>query len=241
MSIDRRLFLIGVGGVVAAGVGAGGAVAWARRRPVGAWAEEVSAAASTRNLGVEYLTRTPGEADRDVLFGHLAGLVPLSAVVGDADRAVAAFNERLRRDFTEGDIIRMGGWLLSRTELRLCALVALEEDERTGSSGVFAPEPQNEGPAVHWTAPVARFTLPPGIAVVEFQVKSGPRDPRTLTARLGGETIDERTIAETDWQRVRYVVRDPGEGAAILELTTTPAWRPQNDFRTLGAALDRVW
>jgi hypothetical protein len=241
MSINRRLFLIGVGSVVVAGVGTERAAAWARRRPVLSWASDVSAAASARNLGVEYLTRYPDEADRSILLGHLAGLVSLSALMGDDDRAVAGFNDRLRRDFAEGDIVRMGGWLLSRTELRLCALAAMEEDARTGSRGVFTPEQAADGTDLHWTAPIARFMLPPGIATVEFRVRSTTPEPRHLGARLGGEAIDERPVWGSDWQRVRYVVRSPSESPVALELTTTPEWRPPNDFRTLGVALDRVW
>jgi hypothetical protein len=241
MGINRRLFLIGAGGVMAAGVGAERAAAWARRRPVVAWAADVSEAASTRNLGVEYLTRYPDEADRGILLGHLGGLVPLAALLGGDDRAVAGFNDRLRLDFAEGDIIRMGGWLLSRTELRLCALVAIERDERTGSRGVFAPEQASDGTELHWTAPIARFMLPPGIAAVEFRVRSAAPEPRRLGARVEGEAIDERQVWGNDWQRVRYLMRSPSESPVALELTTTPGWRPQNDFRTLGVGLDRVW
>lgn len=35
--------------------------------------------------------------------------------------------ERIRSDFAEGDVVKLDGWLLSRTEARICALYALLE------------------------------------------------------------------------------------------------------------------
>jgi hypothetical protein len=40
----------------------------------------------------------------------------------------SAIATRLRRDFEERDTVRLHGWVLGRTEARLCALCALLED-----------------------------------------------------------------------------------------------------------------
>jgi hypothetical protein len=240
MTLSRRTFLVSVGGAFGAAAAAEQMTARARRRPVLAWVAQLSEPAAARDLGVEYLTRHPAEAERDVLLGHLAGLVPRSVLFREDRRAVAGFNERLRRDFAEGDIVWMGGWLLSRTELRLCALMAIDEDEQTGSRGIFVPHTLIDGTTVFWTAPKASFMVPAGGAAVEFRVRSGAPDPQRLSVRLSGETIDERTVWGTEWQQVRYVARDVRGSPAVLELTVTPEWRPRSDFRTIGIGLDRV-
>jgi hypothetical protein len=240
MTLSRRTFLVSVGGALGAGAVAEGMAARARRRPVLAWAAQLSGPAAARDLGVEYLTRHPAEAERDVLLGHLAGLVPRSVLFGDGTGAVAGFNARLRQDFAEGDIVWMGGWLLSRTELRLCALMAVDEDEQTGSRGIFAPSTLTDGTTVSWTAPTASFTLAAGGAPVEFRVRSGAPDPQRLGIRVNGETIDERAVWGAEWQQVRYVARETRESPVVVELTVTPEWRPRRDFRTIGVGLDRV-
>lgn len=240
MTVGRRTFLVCVGAALGAGVAAERMTARARRRPVLAWVAQLSEPAAARDLGVEYLTRHPAEAERDILLGHLAGLVPRSVLFGEGTRAVAGFNERLRRDFAEGDIVWMGGWLLSRTELRLCALMALDEDEQTGSRGIFAPHTMIDGTTVWWTAPHASFLVPAGGAAVEFRVRSGAPDAQRLTVRMNGETIDERPVGGTEWQRVRYAARDIRKSPVVIELAVTPEWRPRTDFRTIGIGLDRV-
>lgn len=76
-------------------------------------------------LGREYLAATPDEADIDRLVGHLAPAFGPPAWPLDAARAAARFRTRVADDFAGGDVVEVRGWLLSRTELRLCALVAL--------------------------------------------------------------------------------------------------------------------
>jgi hypothetical protein len=240
MKIDRRTFLVGVGGTLAAGAAAERTTAWARRRAVGQWVERLSVSASARDLGTEYLTRHPDEGDRSILLGRLAGLVPPLALLGNGERTPGGFNEQVRRDFLDGDIVRMGGWLLSRTELRLCALVALDRDQELGVHGVFAPQELENGDTLYWTAPAARFTVPADTSL-EFRLRSGAREPQRVTVRIDGVVVGELPVWGREWQRTRYVVR-PARGSALqIDLATAPEWKPGNDFRTMGVGIDRIW
>ena len=102
----------------------------------------------------------------------------------------AGFNDQVRRDFRDGDILRMGGWLLSRTELRLCALVALEVTQRTGATGVFSPQRLPTGEDLFWTAPNAHFVLPASATSLEFQFRSGA--PAASASRRAYQRTDDR-------------------------------------------------
>jgi hypothetical protein len=74
---------------------------------------------AARRLGLAYLSRHPGERDFDLL--HAATLKG----AGEGARAVRRLRARCREDFARGDTVRIDGWVLARTECRLCALVAL--------------------------------------------------------------------------------------------------------------------
>jgi hypothetical protein len=85
-----------------------------------------SAPESAAILGRAYLAEAPAEADPD---GLVARILPessareLAALDGERLRALVA--ERQRGDFAAGRTFVLDGWVLSRTELRLCALAAL--------------------------------------------------------------------------------------------------------------------
>jgi hypothetical protein len=85
--------------------------------------------ASARVIGFKYLQAAPDEASVGILRRLIAGAV----VISDAgtgrltDTALArSFHQRIRTDFESGNIVSVGGWVLSRTESRLCAMMALE-------------------------------------------------------------------------------------------------------------------
>lgn len=73
------------------------------------------ARAAARRVGRAYLRRHPAEADVALLRAALA------ADLGDPERLRA----RVRGDFEREAVVRVQGWVLSRTEARLCALEAL--------------------------------------------------------------------------------------------------------------------
>jgi hypothetical protein len=204
------------------------------------WAARVSRAASARDLGVEYLTREPAEASQAVLLASLTALVSPFSLFGGPERLSARFFDEIRRDFEQRDVVRMGGWLLSRTELRLCAIGVLRHEEASGASGVFAPQ-SLRGVTYQWTAPRAAFTVPADAPSIDFQLKSGSPTPQRVTVTLDGEKVDERRVADLQWQRVRYVMRKSDRPFVRLELESSPVWKPGNDFRTIGVAIDRTW
>jgi len=106
-SLSRRDFaaLLGAAGfAISAPAGA---------RPVGPTAVSVDKRAATA-VGEAYLARFPEEKKSLRLHLALAGVGPQNV------------NDVVRRDFAAGRIVQVDGWMLSRTEARLCALVALD-------------------------------------------------------------------------------------------------------------------
>lgn len=75
-------------------------------------------------IGEAYLAAEPAEADRASLFAAL-GIAP--DAVGDPNAQLDALAGEIHLDFEEGRTVRLGGWLLSLTEARLAALVALPD------------------------------------------------------------------------------------------------------------------
>lgn len=86
-------------------------------------------------VGRAYLAQYATEADAGLLRRRLVSLT------AEPRRLRAAIGERIRRDFAEGDTVRIEGWVLSRTEARLCALCALSKDRGTPVAlGASAPK-----------------------------------------------------------------------------------------------------
>ena len=74
-------------------------------------------------VGRAYLRTVPSEGDIQLL-GELvfSEITWSSLILGDPSRLVA---EQVRRDFEVDRVVRLRRWVLSRTEARLCAIVAL--------------------------------------------------------------------------------------------------------------------
>jgi len=79
-----------------------------------------------RRFGSGYRTQFPDEARPAVLTGLIqASLQPGAG--GDVmrmnrDALLATLDTRVRAEFAGGDVVRIDGWVLGRTEARLCAL-----------------------------------------------------------------------------------------------------------------------
>jgi hypothetical protein len=88
---------------------------------------------SARIVGREYVRAFPAEASRGVLTARVVEQLP-----GGSRAAATASDDRLRElllrataaDFEDLRTVELRGWVLARTEARLCALAAL----RGGSS-----------------------------------------------------------------------------------------------------------
>lgn len=208
-----------------------------RRQTLTRWARALERIDGALDLGVEYLHRYPAEADATTLLAHLGSALDLLPHRDGRARPP----DRPRLDFATADLVSMGGWQLTRTELRLCALAAVGWGADHGALGVFAPVARADGRAVFWTAPTAHLRVTPGAVDWEFQMRSGASTPQRVTIRVDGRVIDERLVHDGDWQRARYLMRATDRAPLALELTTDPVWRPRADFRTIGVGLDRLW
>lgn len=136
--IDRRRFLQATFGI-------GTALALAKVAPWRALVEIVDQPVATRLasllehrrsaavVGAEYLRgRRAGIDARRIAAAILRDLPENSARAapassGELKELVAA---RVQRDFEERNTVELRGWITSRTEARLCALVALEDERR---------------------------------------------------------------------------------------------------------------
>lgn len=126
VDITRRRLLIAAAGVAAAvAAGPSGLLTLIERMSAPDAASLLRGLITDRegaaNLGRSYLAAHPTEAQRRVLVRDLVGpAVPTS--VSRASREVA---NRIRGDYAAGSTVVVDGWVLSRTEARLYALVAL--------------------------------------------------------------------------------------------------------------------
>lgn len=88
---------------------------------------------ATRALGRAYLAAHPDEQNGARL--RTALLDALAATLGDRQpatltpgEALAALRRLVRRDYLEAQVVLVDGWLLSRSEARLYALMAINAD-----------------------------------------------------------------------------------------------------------------
>ncbi len=129
MTLLRRRFISLVGSSVAALTShpVWGALAGRPAIPtLSARLEEVLPnAASARALGNAYLAEHPEEADAEALARQVTELLAPYARQTVAGQELADALARLRAsDFRRGDVVDLDGWVLSRSEVTVCALVA---------------------------------------------------------------------------------------------------------------------
>ena len=127
--IRRRTFLLG-----AAGLGA--SVAWfgpspfrgASLSPSERLASLLQHVEGALGVGQEYLRQVPAEASPWVLTARVAEQLPGGLGTIDAvsdDRLRALLLSAAAEDFRDLRTMELHGWVLARTEARLCALAAL--------------------------------------------------------------------------------------------------------------------
>lgn len=123
-AVPRRWLLAALATVLASP-----AVPWADRRgaPRHLRPERLlSDLGGARAIGRRYLALAPQEAAPGLLARCLDAETGAGAC-GEAgpERLRRALDEQRRRDFAAGDTVVIDGWILARTEARLCALAAL--------------------------------------------------------------------------------------------------------------------
>lgn len=75
-----------------------------------------------RAIGRRYLALVPAEADEGNL---LAALLAGSGPADDLATLKSHVRRRRQQDFERGDVVVIDGWVLARSETRLCALASL--------------------------------------------------------------------------------------------------------------------
>lgn len=125
-SLNRRRFLYvaGAGSIAAVGVGLALRHTW-KGPDVAPFLELLDDPSAAHKLGTVWIADNRRQHNAAELVEELRrdlGPTSASATPSDLRRLVA---ERIRGDFTEGRVGRIGNWVLSETEIRLCALVAL--------------------------------------------------------------------------------------------------------------------
>ena len=78
-------------------------------------------------IGRHYLDQCPAEADSDKLVDALLGEAG-SKQDGEPPKAgdlLAFFQGKFAEDFGQGNTMMIDGWVLSKTEARLCALTVI--------------------------------------------------------------------------------------------------------------------
>ena len=210
-----------------------------------------------RRLGTEYLHRQVEERDLETLVGHLAGgLREISASPETPLHEVV--HRRIVDEFEQGQTMRLGGWVFSRTEMRLYALSELSARARDRQSvrGMF-PSEVVDRQRFRWTGPTAVFRVPHAQEGLDLRLRSVAPFEQRVTVLLDGRTIDYLALGDSAWHQFvlllpcsaqRHLNEHASEQGRVpdsascgdgddmyqFELRTTPSWLPLNDFRTLG-------
>jgi len=80
---------------------------------------------SAETVGLEYLKQAPEERDVNLLLGRLlegGEAHRRTFMAAEASRQREMLRRQVRDDFARGRVVKVGGWILSLTETRLCAL-----------------------------------------------------------------------------------------------------------------------
>lgn len=94
-----------------------------------AWIDELRKNPSFERVGREYLDNPSGRDDPVVASGmegflhDLASSVPSGANADAGGEIWELIADRIRDDFAGERVVRVGGWMLSITEARLCAVM----------------------------------------------------------------------------------------------------------------------
>lgn len=79
---------------------------------------------SARAVGLAYLSTCPADAT-PIARDRRVGSIQLDACGSDPSALRAAVTAQVRDDYESGRLVQVDGWILSQTEARLCAFVAL--------------------------------------------------------------------------------------------------------------------
>jgi hypothetical protein len=80
---------------------------------------------AARAIGEAYLRQRDLQPQREAILEHTRGTMDMIASARTQQAAMTALVGAVRRDFQEGRVLQLEGWLVSRTEVELCALTLL--------------------------------------------------------------------------------------------------------------------
>jgi len=119
VTVATALFPFATGRAVSAVAGDGASDAIHRLRLL------QPAPASARRIGLAYANLHPEEAERGAALREISAalsLRPEEVTAQDEQALRRRIAARVRADFAEGDTVDIAGWMLARTEARLCLL-----------------------------------------------------------------------------------------------------------------------
>jgi hypothetical protein len=133
-TVTRRGFLAGLAYLSSFGIlQAGWFVGWPRNGTDNALASRLADyyvdKVSAKVVGLEYLRSVPEEARADRLVDLICSTNKQQFAEVDDQTLKDLLLVRQREEFTEDRIVTVRGWILSRTECRLCALAAVAQGE----------------------------------------------------------------------------------------------------------------
>ena len=82
-------------------------------------------AAAARAIGEAYLRQLQLPPERESILEHTRGALDIIASARTQPAATTALVAAVRRDFHEGRVVQLEGWIVSRTEVELCVLTLL--------------------------------------------------------------------------------------------------------------------
>jgi hypothetical protein len=126
LKMKRRGVLLGIAATLALGSLPG--INWLRRSGAPKTMAEAmfSDPATARMIGVRYLAEAAHECDAAVLAAELpAGCAAPPTSRHELEDIRKIVDAQRERDFATGDTVIIDGWILARTEARLCALTVL--------------------------------------------------------------------------------------------------------------------
>lgn len=90
---------------------------------------------ATARLGEAYLQANPAERSLAVLLAAIEEAIGAQrcsdGAAGDAQAALERLQRAVRDDYVRGEVVSVDGWLVSRTEARVYAVIALQAVEVT--------------------------------------------------------------------------------------------------------------
>lgn len=130
LSLSRRHFLLSVlSGLAAASTLHGCGSTYNRSLIASRLSQTIGDQTAAKRFGASYLRSYPDEAEVEILVRQIdAALISeygQGMNIDDPLLLAKHLDQQIRNEFSRGDVVQVDGWILSRSETRLYALMAL--------------------------------------------------------------------------------------------------------------------